>query len=227
MNQATYHAIEQYMLDTMNDTAHDPMHIYRVLYSALDIASTEPQANADVVIAAALLHDVGRPKQAENPELDHAAEGAPMAKSFLMQIGWPESMANHVADCVRTHRYRRGDAPSTLEARIIFDADKLDACGVLGISRTLAYGAQVTEPLYILDAHKQIITEGGGAEISSFFQEYNWKLRGIYGKMLTVRGKALAQRRRDAAYQFYDALEREINECHSYDAALMSHLSKP
>ena len=214
MTRETYALIEQYMLHCMQDAAHDPNHIYRVLYAAIDIAGAEPTADMDIVIAAALLHDIGREKQAVDPSLDHAAVGAPMALAYLRSIGWPDDRANHVADCVRTHRFRSGDAPSTIEASIIFDADKLDVTGAMGVARTLCYGGQVNEPIFVLDDEGKLLTTGGGAEISSFVQEFNWKLRHIYDKFLTVRGAQLAAARKDVAIRFADALENEIRQVH-------------
>ncbi len=227
MNKATYVAIEQYMLGCMKDATHDPMHIYRVLYEALDIAKTEQDCDMDVLIAACLLHDIGREHQNDDLELDHAAIGAPMARDFLLSLGWVRDAADHVADCVRTHRYRKGDAPQTIEAKIVFDADKLEATGAIGLARTLTYGGQFFEPLYLLDADGRIVQDGGGAEISSFFQEYHWKLKGIYDKFLTDRGRELAQGRQASAQHFYHHLEREISECHTAGVQRLSEALSP
>ena len=56
----------------MSDAAHDKQHVYRVLYNAVEIAKTERGANYDVLIAACLLHDIGRKEQFEDPSKDHA-----------------------------------------------------------------------------------------------------------------------------------------------------------
>ena len=72
MDQKTYRTIEEYMLSFMKDAAHDPMHIYRVLYQALQIAKGYPEVNQDILIASCLLHDIGRMKQFQNPQLCHA-----------------------------------------------------------------------------------------------------------------------------------------------------------
>ena len=72
MKTKDYRLIEAYMLSCMRDSAHDREHIYRVLYAALDIASFEEPVDSDVLIAACLLHDIGRREQFENPALCHA-----------------------------------------------------------------------------------------------------------------------------------------------------------
>ena len=83
MTKEEYRRIEGYMLSCMAESAHDREHVYRVLYLALDIARTEPEADRDVLIAAALLHDVGRPEQTADQTLDHALVGAEKAEAFL------------------------------------------------------------------------------------------------------------------------------------------------
>ncbi len=60
MNKEAYCLLENFMLCCMEDAAHDKEHIYRVLYNALDIAKTEKTVNYDILIAACLLHDIGR-----------------------------------------------------------------------------------------------------------------------------------------------------------------------
>ena len=73
MKTQEYELIERYMLDCMSDSAHDKDHIYRVLYIALDIAEYEKDVDHNVLIAACLLHDIGRQEQFDNPQLCHAA----------------------------------------------------------------------------------------------------------------------------------------------------------
>lgn len=214
MTRAEYTKIETHMLTLMKDSAHDPMHIFRVLCNALRIAEREPDADMDVVIAASLLHDIGREAQSKNLELDHAQIGANMALEFLPTLGWNDMKAAHTCDCIRTHRFRRGDEPKSIEAKIVFDADKLDAVGAIGVARTLNYGGQYNEPLYALDGSGEILTAGGGAEISTFFQEFNYKLIRLYDKFYTKRGAEIAESHRAAATDFYRSLESEIMNAH-------------
>ena len=210
MNRSEYNEIETFMLEQMRDSAHDRYHVYRVLNSTLDIAYHEDTVDFDVLLAAGLLHDIGREKQFSNPELCHALVGGDMAYEFLISRKWPEHKALHVKDCIATHRYRKKNKPQSIEAKILFDADKLEASGAIGIARTLIYGGQVTEPLYILDESGNIRTGGGGAEISSFMQEYNYKLKNIYGAFYTRRAKEIAAARQKTAVDFYNGLFAEI-----------------
>lgn len=84
MRKEVFQKIENHMLSCNNDGAHDHQHIYRVLYHALDIASNY-DVDKDVLIAACLLHDIGRAAQFRDPEADHAVVGAEMAYEFLIQ----------------------------------------------------------------------------------------------------------------------------------------------
>ena len=211
MKSNKYRELEKYMLLKMSDSAHDRLHVYRVLYLALDIASREPGADMDVLIAAALLHDIGRAAQLLDLNLDHAEIGAAEAYEFLNTHGWEEKSAAHVRDCISTHRYRHNKQPATIEAKILFDADKLDVSGAMGIARTLLYVGQIDEPLYNI-RNGELVTDGAHVEAQAFLEEYNFKLRNIYGAFHTARAAEIADSRRPAAEAFYDAFVREIED---------------
>jgi len=216
MKKNEYKIVEDYMLEQMKDSAHDKHHVYRVLNFALDIAYHEVATNdiaLDILVAACLLHDIGREKQFANPGSCHAQIGGEMAYEFLSSIEfikWSKQKALHVKECISTHRYRRDNKPQSIEAKILFDADKLDASGALGIARTLMYEGEVKEPLYRLDENGKVITGDGGADISTFFQEYNYKLKHIYDSFYTERAKELAVERKKTAEDFYNRLYNEI-----------------
>ena len=96
MEKAMYSQIETYMRNCMHDSAHDREHVYRVLYFAMDIAKHEENADRDVLIAACLLHDIGRAEQYENPAIGHERVGSRKAYHFLRETGWPESKASRL-----------------------------------------------------------------------------------------------------------------------------------
>lgn len=208
LKKETYKLIEDYMLSCMKDSAHDTQHIYRVLYTALDIARYEKSVNPDILITACLLHDIGREKQFADPSVSHAIAGGDMAYIFLLNNGFSEKDASHVKACIYTHSYRRNDPPASIEAKILFDADKLDVTGAMGIARTLLYKGKLTFPLYSVDNNGNII-EGVQDQSPSFFHEYNFKLKNIYDKFFTKRGVRLAKQRRRAAILFYKNLRSE------------------
>ena len=150
MKEQEYRKIEEFMQDCMKegDAAHDREHVCRVLQAALKIAETEPEADRDILTAACLLHDVGRKEQMEDPSLDHAVVGAEKAKRFLLEEGFDPAFAGRVSACIATHRYRSDNPPESIEAKILFDADKLDVTGAMGAARTLLYQGALGEPLY-------------------------------------------------------------------------------
>jgi len=185
MTKSEYSTIEDYMLSCMNDGAHDEQHIYRVLYYALDIVQYF-ELDKDVLIASALLHDIGRSAQFKNPKLDHAIVGSKMAYEYLIGQKWTDKKAEHVKDCISTHRYRNDKEPVSIEAKILFDSDKLDATGTLGIARTLAYKGIVAEPLYSVNEEGNIL-DGKDDSKPSFFQEYHYKLMHLYERFYTKR----------------------------------------
>ena len=111
------------MLSCMGDSAHDSQHIYRVLFIALDIAEHEKNVDKDILIAACLLHDIGRKEQFEDPSLCHAQVGAEKARTFLLKNGFDSEFADRAAACVRKHRYRSASPPEKIEEKILFDSD--------------------------------------------------------------------------------------------------------
>lgn len=217
MDKTAYRVIEQYMLSCMSDSAHDKEHIYRVLNNALVIAEAEQAVDYDVLLCACLLHDIGRPDQLEDPTLCHAAVGSEKACRFLLEKGYSEDFAGKVRDCIRTHRFRKNDQPESLEAKILFDADKLDVVGAIGIARTLVYKGTVSDPLYTRTPDGRI-SDGTAGEVSSFFREYKFKLEKLYDRFYTQTGARLAESRREAAVSFYQNLYAEVTAFDDYTA---------
>lgn len=210
MTKETYTLLENYMCSCMEDSAHDKEHIYRVLYNGLEIAGAEAGVDYDVLIAACLLHDIGRREQFADPTLCHAMVGGDKAYRFLTEHGFGAEFAEKVRHCIQTHRFRKSMPPESIEAKILFDADKLDVTGALGIARTLMYKGNVAEPIYnVLPGGR--ISDGTADTAPSFFREYKFKLEKLYDKFYTAKGAALAQERREIAAAFYESLYREVN----------------
>ena len=223
MKQENFALLSEYMRSCMGDSAHDAEHVRRVLYLALEIAGTEPAADRDVLIAASLLHDIGRAEQFQDPGLCHARVGAEKAYRFLLDHGFPEGFAAHVRDCVRTHRFRSSDPPESIEAKILFDADKLDVTGAVGMARTFFYAARVGQPLYTL-LPGGTVSDGSAEEpegVHSVLREYKVKLENIYGSFFPRRGGELARQRQAAARSIYENLLSEIREPYDAGGALL------
>lgn len=199
------------MQSCMEDSAHDKEHVYRVLANALVIAEDQPETDMDVLISACLLHDIGRADQLKDPSLCHAQVGAEKAYQYLLKNGFSVDLAERVRSCIKTHRFRKNMPPESLEAKILFDADKLDVVGAIGIARTLVYKGTVSAPLYSRMADGSI-SDGREDLHPNFFQEYCFKLEKLYDRFYTDRGRELALQRRQAAVSFYENLYREVVE---------------
>lgn len=215
MDRSTFLLLENYMCSCMEDSAHDRDHIYRVLYHALDIARTEEAVDYDVLICACLLHDIGRKEQFENPTLCHAEVGGNKAYQFLIANQFTKDFAGKVRACIQTHRYRKNNPPQSMEAKILFDSDKIDASGAVGIARTLIYKGQVCEPLYSLLPNGQI-SDGIHDDTPSFFREYKYKLENLYSHFYTNRGSEIARARQAAAQAFYNSILNEVSVVYGY-----------
>ena len=220
MRKEDFQSIGGYMEACMTDSAHDREHVRRVLYVALDIASHEDGVDSDVLIAACLLHDIGRPEQFADPRLDHAEVGAEKARRFLLASGFDGAFADRVGDCILTHRYRANRPPRSIEAKILFDADKIDATGTLGIARTIFYKGHKGQPLYSLRPDGQI-SDGDGDTDPSFFQEYRFKLEKLYDRFHTARARQLAEGRRASAVAFYQSMLAEVSDSRRLGQALL------
>ena len=225
MEQQKYALLENYMLSCMEDSAHDKEHIYRVLHNALCIAQTETGVDFDVLIAACLLHDVGRKDQFADPSVCHAEVGSQKAYDFLLAHGFSLPFAEQVRHCILTHRFRKNRQPQTLEAKILFDADKLDVTGAMGIARTLMYKGNGAEPIYTRLPDGRIC-DGTQNEESSFFREYRIKLEKLYERFYTHAGSQMARSRQAIAVSFYEQLYREASEAEEAGRGILNgHLA--
>ena len=207
MTAQRFAILNEYMESCMRDSAHDKGHIRRVLDAALLLARKEKQADLDVLMTAALLHDIGREEQFRTGE-SHAAVGARMAKEYLLGQGEDEVFAQHVSDCIRTHSFRKNDPPASIEAKLLYDADKLDVAGGAGVARTLLYQGRMNEPVYSVGPDGAVLS--GEEKAPSFYSEYRHKLQSIGGRFLTAEGKKHAAARCRTAANFDAALRAEV-----------------
>ncbi|MEG0687925.1 MAG: HD domain-containing protein [Hungatella sp.] len=212
MNQEEVRQMDAFMLECMDDSVHDPLHSYRVLNYALQIAITE-DCDMDVVITSALLHDIGRAAEKKNPALCHAEVGSEMARTFLDIHGYSREKADHIADCILTHRFRKNRKPQTIEAKILFDADKLDLTGAAGTARAILFGGQIEEPLYIL-GEDLLPTVGLATDAPSLFREYHRKLQVLCGKFYTARATEIGLEQQKTMDAYFERLFFEVNQNH-------------
>lgn len=221
MKKNVYNLIHEYMLCKLSDTAHDSLHIYRVLNQALFLARQYADVvDRDVLIASALLHDIGRAAQFQNPHLCHAMIGGEMAYDFLKSLDWEEAACVHVQQCITTHRFRADREPDSIEAKILFDADKLDVTGAIGIARTLIYKGCVNEPLYVLNDHYRVNMGKNREDPESFLKEYYFKLIKVYDGFYTKEASSIASKRKKYLESFFAELLEEISISHFFNPVI-------
>ncbi len=185
------------------DAAHRFDHVLRVLALAERIARAEG-ADLAIVRTAALLHDIERERHAA----DHHLRGAERARQLLR--GHPQPFVDAVAHAIEAHRFRAGPAPATPEARCLFDADKLDAIGAIGVARAFAYGGRhgqrLWAPLSSVDADGPEPPPDEYTPVHEFVR----KLARLRDRLYTATARQIAEDRHAFMLAFYRRLEAEV-----------------
>jgi uncharacterized protein len=188
---------------------HDFSHVLRVYRMAETLAKKEG-ADLEIVRAAALLHDAASASGSDKVRMDHHEAAAIFAEKVLTEEGWEADRIKAVQYCILTHRFRDERPPNTIEAKVLFDADKLDAIGAIGAARALAYAVLDGQPLYAepsVTFQKVLKTEPG--EPYTAYHEYLFKLSRLKNKMQTKSGKAFAEARHEYLRGFFQQLKAE------------------
>ncbi len=209
------------------DPVHGFDHIVRVYHLAEHLARAEG-ADVQVVCAAALLHDAegktppvsdeSSPEERETNSKDAARQNhhhasAEFARRILEAEGWPSERVAAVEHCIRSHRFRhRLEAPQTLEAQVLFDADKLDAIGAIGVARAVAFAARKDLPAYAPPSELFLHTghEEAG-EPHSAYHEYLFKLVKLKDSLYTQTARRLAEDRHHRMAEFFSQLVAETD----------------
>jgi uncharacterized protein len=192
------------------DPVHGFDHVLRVLKIAEQIGSPL-EADLDILRAAVLLHDAtsAHPSDPGGRE-EHEQRSARFARKVLEAEGWEQERIAAVLHCIRAHRFRGSEQPQSLEARILFDADKLDVLGAFGIARTIGYAIQAGQPVYAAPSEKFLATgEKEHTEPHSAYHEYLFKLRNIRDRLHTDLAHAIADKRIKLMDKFFEALADE------------------
>lgn len=187
---------------------HGPDHTERVHNTAIFIGK---EMNADLVIlsAAALLHDIGRKRETEERgNVCHAAIGSEIARGILTRHNFSPAQIEAVTYCIGTHRYRGEAVPLSLEAKILYDADKLDSIGAIGIGRAFLFAGQIGARLHNRDNNIDG-TESYSIDDTAY-REFRVKMCRIKDRMLTPVGMRLARERHAFMETFFNRLDQEI-----------------
>lgn len=190
---------------------HDFDHTVRVLHNARLLCKMEGLADGFAVELAALLHDIARPEElAANGKICHAQLGDAKSKALLKEAGCDDAeLVETVALCVRRHRFRGKDQPVSHEERIVYDADKLDSIGAVGIGRAFHFAGRIGARLHNSEA--EATSSSAYSREDSAYREYLVKLRHVPERMLTDSGRRLAVSRAAFMKLFFDTVEEEIS----------------
>jgi len=188
--------------------SHDWDHTRRVAALCDSIGRVE-KADLTVLRMAAYMHDIGRCHQDRSSGVQcHAKEGARMAAAILADVPLPDPEKRNIIHCIRSHRFRENHAPETLEAKVLFDADKLDAIGAVGVARAYLFAGEVGACLHNPDV--DVTAAPAYSENDTGYREYLVKLRHIHSRMLTTEGRRLAAERHVFMVGFFDRFLSEI-----------------
>ena len=193
------------------DAVHGFDHIERVTTMALRLGKAEG-ADLEIIRAAALLHDAQGSTPGGAGRGDHHEASARFARQILENEGWQTDRIEAVLHCVRAHRYRAGlEQPHTIEAKCVFDADKLDVLGAVGVARTIAYATLAGQPSYAEPSPTFIQTgvcEPG--EPHSAYHEYLFKLRHVAERLFTITARGIAIEREKSMAAYFENLSQEM-----------------
>jgi uncharacterized protein len=196
---------------TDSDPVHDFDHVLRVYRMAERLAESEG-ADLTIVRAAALLHDAEGATPGHESRADHHHASAEFAAQVLAAEGWDTERIAAVQHCIRAHRFRGTEAPQTIEAKVLFDADKLDVLGAIGAARAIGYATLAGTPWYETPSQQFMNT---GKELSgeshSAYHEHLFKLRKIPDRMHTVTARTIADERLKYLDEFFERLIDEWN----------------
>lgn len=192
--------------------SHDWDHTLRVADLCRRIGPVE-NADMRVLESAAYLHDIGRAAQDRtNGSVCHAVKGARMAAEIVAPLDMPAHQKENIVHCVQSHRFRGATSPETIEARVLFDADKLDAIGAVGVARAYLFAGELGACLH--NPHIQPASSAPYSRDDTGYREFTVKLAGIKDRMLTDEGRRLALGRHRFMVGFFERfLEEYRGEC--------------
>ncbi|MBO8164349.1 MAG: HD domain-containing protein [Brevibacillus sp.] len=179
------------------DPAHDWSHNLRVM-ALCERIGREEGADMTVLRLAALLHDIGRAEERRTKEC-HAEISARQCVPLLVEEGYDQPLIAAVQKAILAHRWRKQNPPATLEEKILFDADKLDSIGAIGIGRAFAYSGAIGQVL-----------QSDNPEQHTPQREFEQKLVKLKDRLFTRTAKEIAEQRHAFMLQFFERWEREL-----------------
>jgi uncharacterized protein len=216
-----YGKIQDIVKKELSCSAHDWDHVMRVYNMTLHLAKYEKKIDLDILKTATLLHDIARAREDNDKtgKTDHSIESAKMSVGILKKLGYSEEKIDKIIHCILSHRYKTNNEPETIEAKILFDADKLDSMGAIVILRSGMWmgrhGCQIF-PKIELNKYAKFNLMGGkltgrikNASLHNIFYEHEIKGKKLVKKMHTKEAKRIAKNRFEFMDKFLDRVEKE------------------
>jgi len=195
------------LIDGGTDGSHDTSHLARVWANARIILAEEG-GDAELLAAAVLLHDCVRIEKSSPLRPQASRLAAARAGDILGGLGWEAARVEAAAHAVAAHSFSAGIAPETVEARILQDADRLEAIGAIGIARCFYTAGRMGSLLYDVDdprAERRALDDRNYA-----IDHFRAKLLTLEGGFTTAAGARLARERARVVADFLVAFEGEI-----------------
>ncbi len=189
--------------------SHNRDHTERVYNLCMHIGKKE-KANIEILQLSAILHDIGREEENQSKgKICHAERSAEIAKELLEKHNFNKEKINKIIHCISTHRFRGKNIPKSKEAKVLFDADKLDSIGAVGIGRTFLFAGEVGAKLHNKDV--DIEKTKAYTQEDTAYREFMFTLRRIKNRMLTREGKRIAKERHKFMVDFFNRLNKEVD----------------
>lgn len=192
---------------------HDWTHVERVTKLALNIGKQE-KVDLDVLEVASLLHDIGRKKEIENKgNFCHAEKGCELAKEILQKFKINKKDVDNILHCIITHRFRNRHTPESIEAKVLFDADKIDSIGAVGIARDFLFAGNAGSGNLYTGKEKELAKQKRDYSYTkedSAILEYEIKLKKIKDKVITRTGKKIAKERHNFMEDYFKRFWKEV-----------------
>lgn len=200
-----YNEVKKWM--RKNDPAHDFEHVLRV-YETAKMICTKEKANKKLVLYSVLLHDIASfPKNDKRSKIS-STKSSKEAKKILKKFSFPDEEIKIISNAIEDHSFSKHKKPTSLEGKILQDADRLDAIGAIGIARTFAVGGSENRPFY--NKSDPFCSIRNPNDQNWTLDHFYKKLLVIESKMNTKSGKKEAKRRTKILRRFLTDLKREI-----------------
>jgi uncharacterized protein len=192
--------------------SHDFSHIERVFNLALQIGEREG-ADLHILGVAALFHDLARDEEAASQgRVCHAMASAERSRLILTEQGEDPAKIAAISDCIATHRFRADNQPQSIEGKCLFDADKLDSLGAIGVARAYLWLGERGGTVHMEREEWEKTNFNSNLKGEDSIQrEWYIKLQYVPDKLFTETARQIAVRRNATMKNYLDILEREVH----------------